>query len=76
MDLDIESQEETKADGIEKLYKFKVAKRFKLILFAIFILELANGFVLCLFLYLLSTSTTVFVKIIILNNVTRHLTHF
>ena len=41
-DLDIEAQEETKASGIEKLYKLKVAKRFEHIMLEIYILEVAN----------------------------------
>ena len=65
LDLDIEAQEETKDPGTDKLYKLKVAKRFEHIMFAIFILEVANGFLLCLFLYLLSILKTFSVKIII-----------
>ena len=42
LDLDIEAQEETKNPGTDKLYKLKVAERFEHIMFAIFILEVAN----------------------------------
>ena len=65
LDLNIEAQEETKANGIERLYKLKVAKRFEHIMFAIFILEVANGLLLWLFLYLLSILKTFSVIIII-----------
>ena len=65
VDLDIEAQEETKDPGTDKLYMLKVAKRFEHIMFAIFILKEANGFLLCLFLYLLSILQTFSVKIII-----------
>ena len=65
LDLDIEAQEETKANGIEKLYKLKMDKRFEHIILGSFILEVANGLLLLLFLYLLSISKTFSVKIII-----------
>ena len=48
-DLDKEAQNETKDPGTNKLYKIKVAKRFEHIMSAIFILEVANGVLLCLF---------------------------
>ena len=61
----MKAQEEIKDPGTDKLYKLKVAKRFEQIMFAIFILEVANGCLLCLFLYLLSILKTFSVKIII-----------
>ena len=65
LDLDIEAQEEKKDPGTDKLYKLKVAERYEHIMFVIFILEVANGFLLCLFLYLLSILKTFSVKFII-----------
>ena len=63
LDLDIEAKEETKANGTERIYNLKVAKRFEHIIFGIFILEVANGPLLWLFLYLLSISKTFSVKL-------------
>ena len=65
LDLDIKTQEETKANGTDRLYKPKVAQRIEHIIFGFFILEVTNGFLLWLFIYLISISTTVSVKIII-----------
>ena len=36
LDLDIESREFTKANGIERLYKIMIGKRFEHIIFGIF----------------------------------------
>ena len=44
LDSDINAQAKTKAHGTDKLYKFKVAKQFEYIMFAIFIFEVVNGF--------------------------------
>ena len=41
-DLDIEAQEETKANGTERLYKLKVAEKFVHIILKIFVLEVTN----------------------------------
>ena len=43
LDLDIDVQKQTKANGINNLYKLKVAKRFEHIIFAIFILAVVNN---------------------------------
>ena len=65
LDLDIEAQKKTIDPGTDKLYKLKVANKFEQIMFAIFILVVPNGFLVCLFLYLLSILQTFSVKIII-----------
>ena len=52
LNLDIEAQKETKSHGTDKLYKLKMAKKFEHIMFAIIILEVVNGVLLWLFLYL------------------------
>ena len=64
VDLEIEAEEETKANGTDKLYKLKVAQSIKHIIFRCFILEVTSGLLFRLFLYLLSISKTS-VKIII-----------
>ena len=45
IDLDIEAQKENNAYGRQKLYKLKVANRFKHIIFKIYILQYANFFI-------------------------------
>ena len=65
LNLDIEAQNETQAYGPDKLYKLKRAKRFESIIFGIVIIDVANGNLLWLFLYLLSISKTFSVKLII-----------
>ena len=54
LNLNIKAHEETKANGTERLYKLKVAKRFEHRIFEIFILEVTNNLLLWLFLALLS----------------------
>ena len=65
LDLNMEAQKETKVYGTDKLYMLKVAQQFEHIMFPIFILKVVNGFLLWIFLYLLSISQTFSVKIII-----------
>ena len=45
LDLDIEAQEETKANGIARLYKLKVAKRFEHIMFCNFYIRSSEWFI-------------------------------
>ena len=65
LDLDIETQEKTKAHSTDKLYKLKVDQWFKHIIVEIFIVEVVNGLLLWLFLYLVSITKTFSVKIMI-----------
>ena len=42
LDLDIKTQKETNSHGRQRLYKLKIAKKFKHIIFEIYILQYAN----------------------------------
>ena len=46
LDLDKNAQKEIKANGTNKLYKLYIAKKFKHIIFGLFILEVGNGLLL------------------------------
>ena len=50
LDLDIEAQEEIKANGTKILYKLKVTKWFEHKIFKSFLFDVANGLLLWLFL--------------------------
>ena len=65
LDLEREAQQETKANGTEKVYKLKMSKRFEHIIFKIYTLKVANCFLLWQFLYLLLILKTCSVKLII-----------
>ena len=51
LDYDKEKQEETEFQERLKVYKFKYAKRFKIIKYSLFILQLVNVLILWSFLY-------------------------
>ena len=44
--LNIEAQEETKANGIERLYQLKVAQNIEHLIFRFFVFEVTNGLLL------------------------------
>ena len=52
LDYDKEKQEETEFQERLKVYKFKYAKRFKIIKYRLFILQLVNVLIVWSFLYL------------------------
>ena len=60
LDYDKKEQEETEFQKRLKVYKLKYAKRFKIIKYSCFILQLINGLILWYFLYWDLTSKLTF----------------